>query len=519
MGAALFWIFRRPHGVAIPALAAVVPLVLLLGLMGWTGEPIGLLNQSYFTLIPVLALADAVHLLARCHEERARHAPRDAVLLAVEHVGLACTLTTATTVIGFSSLALGGSPMLTRFGVYAAAGMAIAYGTVFLIVPSCLRFVPGTRARQESHRLLRSLAAISVRHAFTIVVCAVGIGVVMTFVARRVTVDNRLSDLLKPDHPVRQAGRVLDASLGGTLSLEIELNGPDEGFLRPSVLNTAATFEDWVTDQPGVRTVIGPGRSVETVAASAGILPVTPDAVRSAYERLATFVDPSTVVRDDYADARISVRVAETGGLAFEKLTNAIMAEARAVFEPLGIDVIATGTTLVAYRGVNHLGRTLAVSLASLFVVIAAMFLVLFRSPRVMLLALLPNVLPLIIGYGMLGARGANLDPLSGVILAFGLGVAVDNTIHVLARTREAARQGLDAAAAVTDAIAHSGRAVAITALVISAGLAINILSSFPPLELLGVLGAVLMLSALACNLLLLPASLILFRALAALGR
>ena len=143
----------------------------------------------------------------------------------------------------------------------------------------------------------------------------------------------------------------------------------------------------------------------------------------------------------------------------------------------------------------------------------------LFRSVRIALLALLPNGLPLVIGYGTIGLLGWELDPLAAVILALGVGIAVDDTIHVLVRVRERLRAGDELPTAIDNALAHSGRAVLITSVVISGGLAINVFSSFPPLMMLGVLGAVVMLSALLCDVLLLPALLILFRADRAVGR
>jgi predicted RND superfamily exporter protein len=519
MGAALFWVFRQLHGVLVPGAAALVPLVLLLGIMGWLGEPIGLLNQAYFTLIPVLAVADGVHLLSRYHEERIRHAPRAALLEAVEHTGLACTLTSATTVAAFASLGLGGTPMLRAFGLYAAAGMLIAWATAFVLVPLALRISPGRVPEEGPQPLLAAIASLAVRRPAVIALTAAVISAAMLVEARAVVVDNRLSSLLEPDHPVRQAGELLDRSLGGTLSLEVELRGPDDAFLQPDVIGATAAFEDWAAARDGVRAVIGPGRSLEAVSAATGTLLDSPANIRTMVDRLSTFVDPADVLAPASDRARVSIRVAEPGGRAFQAMADEVLAEARATLEPFGIRPVVTGTTLVAYAGVNRLAHNLRMSLLSTFAVVSLVFLMLFRSVRIALIALAPNLLPLVAGYGALGLMGVDLDPLAGVVLAFGLGVAVDDTIHLLARIREQVRAGTDPRAAIDGALRHSGRAVTITSLVISAGLALNGLSSFPPLELLGVLGAFVMLVALACDLFLLPALLVLFRGERALMR
>ncbi len=514
IGLALFWVFRRAGGVLIPAAAALVPLMLLLGVLGWAGEPIDLLNQAYFTLIPVLAVSDAVHLLSRYYEEQSAHEPREALLRAVQHAGLACTLTTTTTAIAFASLAIGGMPLLQRFGLYAALGMLLAYASVFLILPLFGRLSPAPPpGRLAPPRWPHVISNLGVRHRTAILLAAIAAAVVAGSAGARVTVDNRLGSLLDPGHPIRQTGRLVERSLGGILSLEVELEGPAEAFLQPDIVGATAAFEDWLREQIGVRAVIGPGRSLESLAVATDTLMASPAAIRGVYERLATLIDPADIVRDDYRRARVSVRVAEPGGRAFERFAAEVEAEAFAAFDPFGVRPNVTGTTLVAYRGVNQLGGALRTSLLAVFGVVAMHFLLLFRSPRIALVAMLPNALPLVVGYGAIGLLGRDLDPLSGVVLTFALGIAVDDTIHLLVRVRERVRAGDELPAAIHTAIEHSGRAVVITSVIISGGLAINALSSFPPLQLLGILGATVMLTALACDLLLLPALLVIFRA------
>jgi len=513
MGAALLWIFRRVHGVTVPATAAVVPLVMVLGLMGWTGEPIGLLNQAYFTLIPVLAVANAVHLLARYHEELIHRDRRDALIEAVEHTGLACTLTTATTVLAFASLGVGGMPSLRSFGLYAAAGLALAYATAFLVLPLLLRFSAGGRPRPTlSGPIIAKMGAVATRWPLATVIVFLLAAAAAAAASTRVGIDTRLSTLLKPDNPVRQASAHVNESLGGAFSLEVELEGAPGAFLDPDVIAAAAAFEDWAREQPGVRAVIGPGRSLEAMALATGRILSTPEAIESVYDELSGVIDTSDVVDAEYARARISIRVVEPDGLAFEQFADDVQVEAAATLEPFRVTAVATGTTLVAASGVIRLTQDLFYSLLFVFVVVCVTFLALFSSVRIMTVAVLPNALPLLAGYGALALMGRDMDPAAGVILAFGLGVAVDDTIHLLVRTREGVREGRRLKDAVDEALAHSGRAVAITSIVISGGLAINVFSSFPPLELLGMLGAIIMLSALACDLLLLPALLVLFQ-------
>jgi predicted RND superfamily exporter protein len=121
-----------------------------------------------------------------------------------------------------------------------------------------------------------------------------------------------------------------------------------------------------------------------------------------------------------------------------------------------------------------------------------------------------PNGVPLAIGYAAIAIVLGRFDPLGGIVLAVALGIAVDDTIHLVARAREAARAGdPDPLGA---AVRGSGSACTITSLVLAAGLALFTLSSFPPLRVLGALGATVILAALVCDLWLLPAMLTVLR-------
>jgi predicted RND superfamily exporter protein len=170
---------------------------------------------------------------------------------------------------------------------------------------------------------------------------------------------------------------------------------------------------------------------------------------------------------------------------------------------------------LLAYRGVNGITEDLRGSFALVFVVVVAAIALAFRSVWPALVAILPNLAPLLLGYAALGVLGKVLDPLAAVILTLALGLAVDNTLHVMARTREQLHDS-DVGSlehALRDAISESSWAVTVTSVVIVGGLLLNLGSSFPPLQMLGLLGSMVIGFAWLANLTVLPASLALLRA------
>lgn len=539
IGLALFAVFRRLHGVLIPALAAMIPTAMLVGIMGWMGEPIGLLNQSYFTLLPVIAVADAIHMIARFHEERRRPSQHDermpgldarehAIVRACSQVGLACFLTSLTTAAGFASLATATMPILRAFGLYAALGVVLAFVVGLVLVPLSLSLVRDDRLPPPPAAIavIDRVVAFSLRRPLSVVLVAVGLVLLALIPASRVEVDNTLSALLEPEHPVSVASRRVDERLGGVLGLELEIIAPEGVDLRtPEPLTALHGFERWLAEQPGVRVVDGLASAVAGVGElrGAGVLvPREQAEIDARLELLAPHAPLDRLVRDDGQRLRIHVGMPDAGGRQFVEFASRAEAELKHRLIALPqLDAHATGTPLLAYRGVNGITDDLRSSFALVFVVVVAAIGLSFRSIWPALVGILPNLAPLLFGYAALGLLGKVLDPLAAVILTLTLGLAVDNTLHVVARTREELQRGVrigklrepgEIEQALRDAISHSSWAVTVTSLVIVGGLLLNLGSSFPPLQMLGLLGSLVIGLALLANLTVLPASLALLR-------
>ena len=474
VGGVLWSTYRRFDCVLVAGIAAGVPLLLLLGTMGWMGEPIGLLNQAYFTLLPVIAIADAIHLLERTHEAlRGGARPRDAVREAAGHVGWACLLTTLTTGLGFASLAVSAMPILRNFGLFAALGIVLSYATVVLLIPPILARAVERDPRPRELRAPGGLAAwcrLVVSRRGWVVLATAAVVVFAGVGARTLEIDNRLSDLLQPDHPVARASRVVDAELGGILALEVDLHGAPGTRDAPATRAAIEAMASWARVQPEVRAVVQ-----EHVS--------TRDADRT----------------------RLSLRTADIGGAAFGRLRAEVEAEVADLLVGTDMRATLTGTPAVAYRGINRITDDLRSALVGVLVIVTVLIGVLLRSVRLAAMSIVPNVLPLVVAYGLVGWMVTHLDPLATVILTVALGIAVDDTIHVLARYAREREAGHEPRDAMARALEATGRAVTITSLALAAGLLVNCGSSFPPLQMLGMLGATAMVLALVADLGLLP--------------
>lgn len=524
IGVALFLVFRRLHGVVIPAIAAGLPTLMLVGIMGWTGEGLGLLNQAYFTLLPVIAVADAIHLLARYHEERRAGADtrEQAIIRAGSRVGLACLLTSLTTATGFASLAMADMPILRGFGLYAALGVVLAFVTVLVLVPLLLSYV-GDNRHPPPLPGLRSLDVVlgfAIRRPWVVVVGCLAVLVLALVPASRVRIDNQISGLLEPAHPTSVASKAVDERLGGVLGLEFELRAPAGVDLRdPELLAALDGFELWLAEQDSVRVVEG----VASIVAGTGELLGEPRQVPGSRAQIDARIDVirpyaplERFVAEDGRRMRIHAGMPDAGGQLFvalaERAEDELLRRLAETQDGGRIQAYATGTALVAYRGVNGITKDVRDSFVLVFAVIVGVIALLFRSLWPALIGVLPNGAPLLLGYAMLGVLGEVLDPLAAVILTLGLGIAVDDTLHIMVRAREELRGGVGVEEALRRAIGHTGRAVLVTSVVIVGGLSLQLLSSFPPMQLLGMLGGAVILFAVVMDLLLLPALIVLVK-------
>lgn len=522
----LIALFRRLHGVLAPGLAAVVPTVMVFGLMGWTGETIGILNQSYFTLLPVIAVADSIHMVSRFHEEARRLAPpgqrltdeqrRLAIRRAVSRIGLACLLTSTTTAVGFASLQMADMPILRSYGLYAALGIGFAYGTVLLILPLVLSWTRGAvpEATREgsftpADHLLLACSRFSVRRSSVVFTITAVVLALSVWFGTKVIVDNTLTGLLDEGHPTTAANRVADDRLGGILALEIDLVGPPGSMKEPAVLAALAGLDEWALAQEPYRSSSGPHRYVsafnQAIRGDPSI-PRTRNEIAQLYLLGEGAGLEGAIELDSYCCGRAGLRIKDGGGLVTEERCDAVKAQLAERFAGLPVTARLTGTPYVAYRGINRVTTDLRDSLALAFLIVTLTIVLLFRSFRIAGLALVPNALPLVVGYGTMGAMGWLLDPTPAVVFTVALGIAVDDTIHLVARWQEERRAGRDNHRAIEEAVLHTGRAVTVTSIVLVGGFGVNVLSSFPTMRIMGMLGATVVTVAWISDLFLLPA-------------
>jgi predicted RND superfamily exporter protein len=522
-------LFRSVHGTLLPLVAAVLPCLMLFGVMGLVGEPVSLVNQAFSTLIPVIAVADAIHMVSRFREELWRSTPegevptvevRDAaVAKAMQQVGAACFMTTLTTMVGFLSLRMAEMPVLRGFGTFAAVGIALAYGTVLLCLPILLSLTkpvarhPGSAVGLLGPVLSRC-ADLALGRPWLCLITTGAICVGAALYGGRVEVDNWLTQTLPPEASTSVANRMLDEELGGVISLRYDMHGEEGTFARPEVLATLDQLEKLARQWEGVRAVTSPASMFaygSEVLGGPREVPQTDALVRHIAKRLEGREAKDALVSEKWDRAQLVIHTQDVGAKLFGEMAEEMNRQVVPTLAAQGITALPTGTPLVAYAGINRISLDLRDSIMMAFGIISVLFIFLVRSVRLGLICVLPNALPLLVGYGLLGVMGWDLEPATGIVFTVALGIAVDDTIHLVARYLEELKKGREQMEALRESILHSGRAVLVTTILLASGFYVNTVSAFPTNVSFGGMGGTVIIAALFCDLFVLPPLLLLF--------
>ncbi len=520
----LILLYRSVHGVLITMISVTLATWYTVAFMALVDAPIDILSNVLPLLVMVYGVADAVHLLGRVHEEaRARETRALAIRVAAKHLGLACLLTSLTTAVGFGSLVMASMNILKRFGLVAAAGVMIAYCVTMVVVPlgaSVRRIDMARAARAAAPRWLDAvlcwLAGVVVRRARLLVVISVILAVGGVLLGRGVVVNNYLLGIYRQDHSMIRATRLAEEHLEGVVRMQVAFDGGADSMKDPRVLGSMLRVQRWMAARPEVTASLSPATFIKEMHRAVLGKRAIPDSAAGVAQLLLLAEGEtglSRFVNYAYSRARIDFSMRDVGAQAYLALARDLQtALPSLVTLPPGVTARVTGTSMVAHRGINRLVTDLLYSLSLALGVIAVFLSLLFRSARIGLLSLLPNVIPLAVGLGFMRITGMRLEPVTVMIYSIALGIAVDDTIHFLVRYREEALAGADPAEAVRATLRTEGRAMVYTSAVLIVGFSVTLTSNFPGTVRFGLLAIIILSAALLTDLLLTPACMMVFR-------
>ena len=516
--------FRRLSLMLIAALPPVIAIIWSLGLFGWLGFKLNLFLNVMIPLIMVLGFSDSMQLTVAMRNrlvdgDRRIKSARYAVLV----VGPACVLATATAAASFIALLFSDSALIRTFGIAGALSTAIAFVVGITLVPLLTRTLIPRNARAyaaklKSHdkamnalkRFCGSVAEWGVRYPHIVV--ALGLLVVVGFGAIYVTLAPRyrLADQVPDREQAVAASEQLDAKLTGANPLHVMIDYPKGKTLYdPDVLKVIGDVHSIVEAQSGVGNVW----SIETLRRwLAKTQEDTPDKLKEYVSILPDYLtkrfideaDNSVVVTGRIPDIDVSDLLP-----VIEKLDGKlnVVRDAHPDYR-----IVVTGLSAIAARNSATMIGKLNAGLTTEIVFICIFLGLAFRSVMVAVVTVLPTLFPVFTAGAVLAASGEGLQFASIVALIVSFGLSLNAAVHYLNRLRLEDRPGEDPAIGVERATVLIGPALVLTSLILAFGLGVTVLSDLPSLRLFGKLSAMTLVAALIGDLVLLPASVLLYR-------
>ncbi|ROQ20902.1 hypothetical protein EDC38_1520 [Marinimicrobium koreense] len=549
-------IFRQWRFVILPLSTCVLSVVLMLGWLSWIDWRMTVISSNFVALLLIMTLALTIHLIVRfreLHRQSPETSKDELVLTTVRFMARPCLYTALTTIVAFVSLVVSDIRPVIDFGWMMTIGLSVAFVLAFVVIPAGLMLwrkgEPKDKGDQSGAFTL-IFSRFAERHGALVIFIALTAALVSAYGSTRLEVENRFIDYFHEDTEIYQGMSVIDKQLGGTINLDIiltkspeeEAAGEDDPFAEPE--QEADPFATPQSDDPFATegdqgeasndSVWFTRAGLEQVQSLHQYLESLPEigkvnSLAIAYEvasdinggRLNNFelgvmrnalpdnikqvlIEP--YLSDEHNEARISLRVQETSPeLKRTELVEKIRTHA---VQELGFEednIRFTGMLVLYNNMLQSLFSSQIVTLGAVFIGIMVMFLVLFHSLTIAIIAILPNMLAAGVVLGGMGLAGIPLDMMTITIAAITVGVGVDHAIHYLYRFRNEFSQRKNYVDSMHASHGSIGRAMYYTAVIIIVGFSILALSEFIPSIYFGLLTALAMFAAILGSLTLLP--------------
>ena len=534
----LFLFFRNMAVVGVCLTVVVVGVVWCLGTMTLMDYKLTLLMSLIPPLMIVIGVPNCIYLVNKYQAEFKRHGNKMLALQRmVTRVGNATLLTNATTALGFATFIFTHSPVLVEFGVVSSINIMVAFGISIVLIPALFAWLPEPNERHLTHldrvwvdRVVGTFVHIVQNARPRVYIAALLVAAFSGWgLTQMVTTGNIVDDLPDEDRVLVDL-EWLESKFRGVMPFEVLIDGQRPGqILSPSNLKRIEKFQNLLRTYPEF------SRSLSAVdAVKFGVQAFyggDPDRYRlpSRQERsfigpyfrgsesAASDIDDANAVTNNFVDStktvtRVSANMADIGTLEMEALMADLQPRIDSIFPPERFNLTITGTSIVFLEGTNYLVKNLAISMTLAILVIALVMAVLFRSARMVGIALIPNLLPLLFTAGVMGWTGIPIKPSTILVFFVAFGISVDDTIHFLAKYRqELQSNGWNIRAAVLAAVKETGVSMMYTSIVLFFGFMMFAMSEFDGTRSLGLLVSVTLLVAMFTNLMLLPSLLMSF--------
>lgn len=525
------WIaFRSIWGILLPQVVLYLSAIWVIGSMGLFNEPINILLVLLPSILFVVGMSDVIHLVSKYIDNlREGMAKNDAVLNAVKEIGLATLLTSITTAIGFISLIVIPVKPIQSFAIFVSLAVVITFIITILTLPALFIFskAPVVAEKYKNpiwHRVLAKTFKWTLRHKKAIPIGFAGLIALSIFGMTKLEANNYLMDELKDDNPVKMSFNYMDDNYGGIRPFELmlTLKNPDEhSFWDKEVLLDFQRLQVYLEQEYGVQRLMSlinilktANRSFKSGIQSNYKLPESKADIarfKKQLERMESGEILRLALDSTQNHARITGTIPDWGNIKVTEKNEALEKFLAKEIKSPYFDVKLTGTAHLLDLNLKTLSYNMMQGLILASLIIAVLMALLYRSFTMTIIALIPNMLPLIVVAGMMGYMGINLKISTAITFTIAFGIAVDDTIHFLSKLKLELSKGKSLLRALRTTYITTGKAIILTSLILLAGFFMLILSDFEGTFAMGALVSLSLFIAVIADLMLLPLLLLAF--------
>jgi predicted RND superfamily exporter protein len=521
MLALLFIFFRTWLGVLLPILIVVLSLIWSLGLIKACGRNLSIFMSMLPLMIMVLGVSDSIHIISDYRQRcQAGSDHGQALRQTFQHMFWPCLVNSITAAAGFFSLITSSSDLVRDFGLFGALGILLAVGLTFVVL---LALLPADKANAPVSRLwnwlprlgqqpIQQLSLVISRYPRLITVTTLLLSGIGIYGILGLRVESNIIRYFKADAEVRVSLEEIEAQLGGINTINIVIQPGADGINSPEFLRKIETLHSFLAKQA----------IVDQVASIAELLKFTNQILHNNDQNfyrlpetrgeIAQFLlllenlgpQLHQLLNFDYSRTCLIGRVRTVGAKALSRLIEDTRQLNRTLF-PAG-QAEVTGSIVLYTKTSKYLIQSQVRSIFTALLVIALIITALFRSWKIGLISLIPNLFPIIIAFAAMNWLNIHLSVTTSMVASIALGLAVDNTIHFLYRFRaEFHPDQADQNRAVERSLEQAGPAMLFSTLIVVGGFLIFCLSNFNFIIYFGLIMSISMLAGLYANLVLLP--------------
>jgi len=540
MALVLGFLFRNVVGVIAPLVVVAMAAIWTLGSMAFFHVPVTLLTNIVPAFLACVGLGDSIHVQAVYRDTRQKGMGRDEALIStVGSTGMPILFTTLTTAVGLLSFRFAKMEAIAEMGSFAAFGVMVALFLSVTVLPIVLSFgkdapvgaakgapasdgAPGERDRDWVDGLLGWATSLSERRSAPVILVGAVLLVVAAVGIARITVYHNPVDWLAEDYPARVELDRMDEHIGGTAQVNVVVETTSERGLRDlELLRGMEKLEQHIRDfehpETGQRIVTGTASLLDIVKETNRALHggdqafyALPETQRGVSDNLFLFENASPkdlqrLATTDLAKSHITVRLHWMDATSYTPFTEWVE---EGIERYIGDKAIArpTGSVYELVTTVGGLIDDLVRSFTAALVSVTLMMVLLLRSPKLGVIAMIPNLVPVALVMGFMGFASIPMDLTNLLIASIIIGVAVDNTVHYMFQWKAAYYDDAGMEGSIRYALEHAGRALVGTGMILALGFGVYLTSSMVNIRRFGMLVGSACVFALFTNLIFAPA-------------